>query len=264
MTSLEQLIYEVSKLDEDEVRDYLADFFHPENKNKYLNDERFSDEDFDALEVMFEDDEILNKAYEALDVSPFCLEAFVVIYKLENDVALYDFFDEFNGEEYDYDVLSDYHKYAYGMIESYYVDFLINIRNLTKAKNVLLTLIAKDNKMAESNNFRLSYIYSCLEDLDSFYKLYLDTGFTEAFSYILLLVVCLKYGDKSKAKEVYGEFLTHFKYATYVDHIWDLDDNDDDAALEMKMTMSACYSEICSVPNFFSWCSDNKEKVKES
>ena len=117
---------------------------------------------------------------------------------------------------------------------------------------VLLNLLNKDERLYEGNLFRLSYLYSCLEDLDSFYNLYLDSGFKEAFSYILLLVVCLKHGDKQKAKEVFGEFLSSFKYASYIDHIWDLDDNDDDGAVEMRMTMSACYSEICSIPNFFS------------
>ncbi len=264
MTSLDQLLYDISKTEEDDVEDFLENYFHPKKREQYMADERFEAEDYDSLEMMFQDYDLIDKAYDALDVNPFCMEAFVVVYKLESDVSLFNFFNDFNDKDFDYNSLSEYHKYVYGLIESYYVDFLINIRNLTGAKNVLLNLLNKDERLYEGNLFRLSYLYSCLEDLDSFYNLYLDSGFKEAFSYILLLVVCLKHGDKQKAKEVFGEFLSSFKYASYIDHIWDLDDNDEDGAVEMRMTMSACYSEICSIPNFFSWCEENKEGVRES
>lgn len=264
MTSIEQLLYELTKVKKDDIADYLNDFFLPEKRGQYLNDERFDDEDFLALEIMFEKEDVLVKAYKAFKRNPFCMEAFIVIYELEEDIKLYSLFKEFNKENIFFANLSPYHKHVYCLIETYYADFLINIRNLTSAKNIILNLMSKDNEDYDAHIYRLSYIYSCLEDLNSFYELYLNNDFNDLLSYLLLLVVCLKHNDNQKAKEVYDEFLSKFKYADYIDHIWDLDEENDDDAMELKMTLNACYNEISSIPYFFSWCNENKEKLKES
>jgi len=42
------------------------------------------------------------------------------------------------------------------------------------------------------------------------------------------------------------------KYSEYLDHLWDLDDKDVEQQ-EFYKCVEDCYSEISSVPGFFSW-----------
>ncbi len=264
MTSLDQFLYDLSRVEKDDLRSYLEGFFAPGKLDLYLVDERCSKEDVDAISKMFEQGDVLDKASAILDKNPFCLEAFYTFYKLEEDAPLYYYFETIASKNEMYDSLSAYHKFAYESIMTCFVNFLSDIGNVTGAINNLKVMMSKSEFLYNNNLFRLCYLYAMNEDLNNYYKLYLDTGFKDAVSYILLIVVCLKHGDRLKAKEVYHEFLSVYKYGEYIDHIWDLDDNNEDGALEVKLALKVCYDDILAIPYFFMWCADNKEKIVES
>lgn len=264
MTSLDQFLYDLSRTDKEDIKAYLESFFAPGKFDQYLIDERCSNEDSKAIEKMFQEGDVLEKASSILNKNPFCLEAFYVFYKLEEDGPLYYYFESIASRNDEYENFSDYHKFAYESIMTCFVNFLSDIGNVTSAINNLKIMMAKSDFLYTNNLFRLCYLYAMVENLDDYYKLYLDTGFKDAVSYILLIVVCLKHNDKVKAKEVYSEFLSTYKYGEYIDHIWDLEDNNEDEALEIKLALKVCYDDLLAIPYFYSFCFDNKEKLIES
>ncbi len=264
MTSLDQLLYDLSRVEKSDLRSYLESFFAPGKFDLYLIDERCAESDIGSISKMFSEGDVLQKASAILHKDPFCLEAFYVFYKLEEDAPLYYYFESIASKNDEYDSFSDYHKFAYESIMTCFVNFLSDIGNVTGAINNLKIMMAKSDSLYNNNLFRLCYLYAMVENLDDYYKLYLDSGFRDAVSYILLIVVCLKHNEKSKAKEVYMEFLSVYKYADYIDHIWDIEDNNEDEALEIKLALKVCYDDLLAIPYFFAWCYDNKEKLKES
>lgn len=264
MTSLDQLLYDLSRIEKQDIRNYLESFFAPGKFDLYLIDERCDEKDIEAISKMFSDGDVLDKANAVLNKNPFCLEAFYVFYKLEEDSPLYDYFESIASKNDEYDSFSDYKKFVYESIMTCFVNFLSDIGNITGAINNLKIMMAKNDNLYNNNLFRLCYLYAMVENLDDYYNLYLDSGFRDAVSYILLILVCLKHNDKLKAKEVYTEFLSVYKYGHYIDHIWDLDDNNEDEALEIKLALKVCYDDLLSIPYFFKWCGENKEELKES
>lgn len=264
MTSLDQFLYDLAHTEKEDIRAYLEGFFAPGKFSQYLIDERCDDEDYKSIELMFQEGDVLEKASSILNKNPFCLEAFYVFYKLEEDLPLYYYFESIAKRDDEYENFSDYHKFVYESIITCFINFLSDIGNISSAINNLKIMMSKSDVLYNNNLFRLCYLYAMVENLDDYYDLYLSTGFKDAVSYILLIVVCLKHNDTLKAKEVYLEFLNTYKYGEYIDHIWDLEDNNEDEALEIKLALRVCHDDLLAVPYFYSWCLDNKEKIVES
>ncbi len=264
MTSLDQFLYDLAHTEKEDIRAYLEGFFAPGKFSQYLIDERCDDKDYKSIEMMFQEGDVLEKASSILNKNPFCLEAFYVFYKLEEDLPLYYYFESIAKRDDEYENFSDYHKFVYESIITCFINFLSDIGNISSAINNLKIMMSKSDALYNNNLFRLCYLYAMVENLDDYYDLYLSTGFKDAVSYILLIVVCLKHNDTLKAKEVYLEFLNTYKYGEYIDHIWDLEDNNEDEALEIKLALRVCHDDLLAVPYFYSWCLDNKEKIVES
>ena len=62
-----------------------------------------------------------------------------------------------------------------------------------------------------------------------------------------------------KAREVLIDMFDNIEYGTYLDHVWDLDENDPKQKRFMEI-VNDCYEDLSSVPTFFSWVNKTREK----
>ena len=162
-------------------------------------------------------------------------------------------------ENNNYADLSVYHKYCYLRILDLYVDFLLDIYNITRAIKVQRLLVAFNNNMYQKDITRLAFMYSVLENWKDLYQLYLNNDF-DAYEYLLLLVVLLKHEEEYKAREVLIEMFDKIEYSTYLSHLWDLDLNDEKQKAFYDV-VEDCYSDISSIPDFFSFVASVQESL---
>ena len=148
---------------------------------------------------------------------------------------------------------------CYLRIMDFYVDFLLDLHNMTKALRIQKLIIRLSNHADHKAISRLSFIFSILEDDLQFYRLYLDHPFT-AYDYLLLLITLLKHEDEIKAKEVLIDMFAQIPESTYLDHLWDLD-MEDEQQKKFYQVIEDCYDEISSIPSFFSWVNEIREKI---
>lgn len=262
MLSFEQLQYETGKKENEELEEYLVNFFEVNNFDKYFISELANEEERKDIRAMFEDnEEILERAEIIQERNKLCLEAFYVCFCLEEETTLNSMFNEIYTITNKYKSLSPYEKICLINILELYITFLLDIGNITRGIKVANKICELENRYSDLNIVRLSYMYSLIEDAKGFFDLYTKTSFDEIPPYLLLIVTLLKHDEESKAKEVLNELIDKFKYADFIDHVWELDDNHEIEAEEFKNAMEMCFNELCSIPNFFSWCSENKEKI---
>ncbi len=246
-----------------DLEDYLTDFFDKSNLDDYQIDDLANDKQKEAIAKMFGNDDIFLRADSVLFENNFCLEAFYVYYCLSDDLAISFYFNSMFSKLINYDSLDSYEKKAIKIILEYYAMFLNDIHNITGAIDVLESLESIINDGSFYND-RLAILFSEIEELDKFYNLYLKDGFLTIGSYILLIIVCLKHNDEIKAKGVFTNLLDDHPICQYIDHVWDLDNDDGEEAKMLKNALDFCYPSIYSLPYFFSWCEQNKETSLKS
>lgn len=260
MLSFEQLINDITKTKQ-APKEYLLNFFTKDNFKKY---EIINNPDKDqkkAIKLMFESKkELLDRVNASLKYDPFCLEAFFVYFVLSEDIYVNYRFEAFYNEMNEFGDLDDHQKYNYLRIMQFYVEFLIDIHNFTRAIKVQKMLIRLRNSQNISDLHRLSYLYYEIEDSDEFYRLYASDEFDE-YMYLLLIVTLLKNDESLKAKEVLLEMFEKIEYSTYLDHLWDLN-LDDPVQKKFYSTVESNYSLINCIPDFFSWVNMIKENNK--
>ena len=265
MLSFDQLIYETQGLENEELEKYLVNFFTPNNYDDYLIDPACNeDEKMDIYDMFHNTEDILVRALMILDKSPLCLEANYVNYLLNEETMVDVWFNTLMHKSGEYNGFSEYGRYAYIRLLNIYAQFLMDIHNVTFAIKVIKRIIQLEGRCSDDNIAKLAYMYSILEKDDEFYELYLNEEFNEMAPYLLLIVVLLKHEEELKAREVLSDFIDRFKYGDYIDHIWELDSNESEEAIALRSAIDICFEEICSVPYFFSWCFDNKEKKLRS
>lgn len=261
MANLLQLASEINDLYDDELVDYLEDFFGSDKLSQYSFDSLQNKKEKESSSKMFGDDDVIERAVNLLDEDNYCLEAFYVFYRTTDDYSLYLYFDKMFNQMDKYKKLSKYKKFAYKQIIDNYVSFFIELENYTQAIAVQLNIIEKLEVCGNLELSRLAYLFALDEDFDSLYDLYIKVGFGDEASYICLIVTALKNNEELKAIDVLNDFLGEFKYAEYLDHPWDLEKIDDADALKMNEAISVCYRFIKSVPYFMHWCKSNKKEM---
>ena len=265
MLSFEQLEYEATFKKQDELEEYLESFFVPYNLEQYIISEKANDDERRAIEDMFDDSEVLyDRAQSVVKENPLCLEAFYVCSCLLDDSTLNVMFNEVLDMAENYENLSPYGKDCLVAILKLYASFLLDISNVTSSIRIIKKVCELEGKYSDNNIVKLSYMYSLIEDDKEFYDLFLKTSFNDIHPYILLLIVLLKHQEEEKAREVLSELIDKFKYADYIDHVWDLEKVDNFEANEFKDAMEICFEDMCAIPNFFSWCKDNKQITYKS
>lgn len=257
MSNFEELVEGISNVGK-ETEAYLNGFFTKKNLKDYEIPENASRESVKAIRVMFESKkELKQRAQTAFEEDPYCLEAFFVYFILSEDIYVSYRFDAYRKEASEYADLDDYTRHCYLRIMDFYVDFLLDLHNITQAVTIQRLIARLSGKMSPRTISRLALMYSIIEDEKEFYRLYLDHEL-DCYDYLLLLVTLLKHEELMKAKEVLFDMFDKIENASYLDHLWDLDLNDQRQGAFYK-TIEDCYEEISSIPWFFSWVNELKE-----
>ena len=261
MYSFDQLVFDTRERDRQDIEKYLTEFFTPEHYDDYLVDSSCNGNEKDAIYEMFHSEgTLLLRALNVLKSEPFCLEANYVNYLLNEEPVTDACFMDIYKRRDEYDSFTDYGKYCYRKLLDLYAQFMLDIHNITFAIKIMNCLVEVEGHYSKDNIVKLSYLYALIEDKDDFYDLYIKEDFDDMVSYLLLMVVLLKHGDQLKAREVLSDFVGRFEYGDYIDHIWDIDSDTSKEAVELRTAVDMCFEEICSIPYFFTWCYENKEK----
>lgn len=244
---------------ETNIHDYLLAFFTKKNFSNYEINKDANNKQIKAIKMMFcSKKDMLDRIEDVFETDPFCFEATFAYLMISEDVYIQLRFDSFLEEVNDYADFDDYQKHNYIKILDLFVDFLLDINNITKAISVQKLIVKLTNSFSKQSVSRLAYAYFSLENYEDFYKLFAETDF-DAYEYILLIITLLKHDEKLKAQEVLLDMFDNVQYSTYLDHVWDLDENDE-VQKEFSDIVQDCYDDISSIPTFFSWVNSIREK----
>ena len=257
MINFDNLINDINE--ETKVDDYLLNFFTKQNYKDYDVSELADANQVKAIKIMFESKKsIRERIEEAFEIDPFCLEALFAYLMTSEDVFLQLRFDAYFDELDNYPSFNEYQKKCYIKILDFYVEFLLDINNVTKAINVQKMLVKLTNNFTSTAISRLAYCYYALEDADGFYRLFAEDKFG-LYEYLLCIVTLLKNDEQLKAQEVLLDMFDNVKYGTYLDHVWDLDESDPEQK-KFADTVQDNYDDLKSIPTFFSWVNKTREK----
>lgn len=257
MSNFEKLVNEIVQT-EKSPQEYLTDFFVKKNFKDYDFEQALNNNELKAIKMMFESKKELRKRAEAaLEKDSFCLEAFFTYFVLSEDIYVYYSFEDYFKNADQFSEMSPRQKQNYLRILEFFVDFLLDIHNITEAIKVHRTIMRLGNDESAYAVNRLSYMYYLIEDDKEFYRHYLNNDFDE-YDYLLLIVTLLKHHDEMKAKEVLMELMKKNEYADYLDHIWDLD-QEDPKQKQFYQLVDSMYGQLNSVLDFFGWVSKIKE-----
>lgn len=257
MAKFNDLVNKINK--NDKVEEYLLNFFSKDKYKEYEIDELCDKDQKKAIRIMFDSrKDLLERCEYAFEYDPYCIEAFFTYLMLNEDIYIQLKFDEYLDQLDSYPGLNLYEKYCYITILDLYVDFLLDIQNLTMALKMQKLIDMLTNTCDVKSIARQAFIYHNLEDDKQFYRLYTNCEFS-AYEYILLLVTLLKHEETLKAQEVLLDMYENIEYSTYLDHVFDLDENDPVQA-DLYKTVNDCYQDIMAIPTFFSWVNKTREK----
>ena len=249
---------ELSALKKEEVEPYLESFFVPENAPDYYVPEYATEAEKEAVLLFFESEKPLDeRVIEARNLDPMSIEAFFVELSLREEVLSYSIFKEYYDRLDDYDSYTVYAQENLCIIVDLFVEYLLDIHYIKGAIAVQkrLNLVPRYTK----NISRLSYLYYLIEDGDAYYDLFLNEDFEDPASYLLLINTLLKCGEQDKAREVLNDMFAYVPYSDYIDRIWELDSSIEEARV-FADAVDRCFDDLCSVPYFFTWCSQNREE----
>ena len=239
-----------------DLDEYFLKFFDKKNLKDYAMDPDLNKEEKKAVRVLFESKRSMKERAEAaFEYDPLCREAFFVYLMLTEDVFLQYRFDSYYKQADNFVDFSAHQKKSYLEILDYYIDFLDDIGNVTGAIRIA-KMKGRLDSFDESLISRLSLLYFYIEDAQEFYRLYLNHDFSFE-DYLLLVATLLKHQDENKAKEVLLEMFEHVPYSDYIDHLWDLDEKDEEQR-KVIASLESVYEYLASVPTLFSWA--NKVK----
>lgn len=257
MLSFENLVNDINE--KTKVEEYLLSFFDKKNFKEYEISDKANKDQVKAIKIMFESKKALaDRLEDAFEYDPFCVEALFTYLMISEDVFLQLRFNVYYNEASKYGGFDEYEKENYIKILDFYVDFLLDICNVTKAIVVQKLIVKLTNKYTNKAVSRLAYAYYGIEEDNDFYRLYCESEFG-AYEYLLLLVTLLKHDEDIKAQEVLMDMFKNIKYAIYLDHVWDLDENDPEQKA-FADTVEDCFDDLNSIPTFFSWVNKIREK----
>lgn len=241
------------------VDEYLLNFFTKKNFKEYEINENANKSQVKAIKVMFESKKKMGeRIQDAFAYDPFCIEALFAYLMISEDVFLQLRFNTYYDEASKYGSFDEYQKHCYLVILDLYVEFLLDINNVTKAIEIQRLIIKLTNNISEKSVSRLAYAYYSLENCDDFYRLYTEAKF-DLYAYLLLMVTLLIHDEKLKAQEVLLDMFENIEYGTYLDHVWDLDETDPKQK-QFQDIVHDCFDDLKCVPTFFSWVNKTREK----
>ena len=234
-----------------DVEEYFKEFFVKDNCKEYKMIEGASKKEIKALKVLFESKrDLLVRVEDAFKLDPLCPEAMFVYHYLADEMYVFDRYEAYYDQKDEYADFTYHQKFSYIQILDLYVEFLLDIQNMTYALKVQKLIIKLTNQMNAIALNRFSFIYNYIENWQDAYRLYLDNDF-DAYDYLLLLVTLLKHDEKQKAREVLLDMLKNIEDAEYIDHIWELSEKS-----KFFIAVNNCYDQLQGVPLFFPWASE--------
>ncbi|MCR4855413.1 MAG: hypothetical protein K5908_04515 [Erysipelotrichaceae bacterium] len=246
--------------DDEGYEEYLLNFFQKKNLKGYSIAKDAGPDSVKAIRTMFESRKPLQERVDlAFSYDPLCLEAFFVYFIMTEDVFLDYRFRSYYEQIGSYGDLGSYQRAAFIRIMEYYTEFLLDIRNYTRAAKVQRTITRLTNRLDRHNCDRLAVFYARLEEADDFYRLYTEAEDFSVNAYIMLVVTLLKHDDERRAKEVANDMFDHIELSSYIDHLWDLDYSDP-AQKEFYEAVENSYEYIRSIPDFFTFMNIVREK----
>lgn len=262
MTNYEQLVKGVEN--SKNLEEYFLDFFTKDNLKNYEINSELSPYEVKAVKHLFKSKKDLrDRIDEALEMDALCMEALFAYMMLTEDLFL-----SYRFEHYYKEVVPQYYeltkrqKNDFIVFMEYYLDFLIDISNITKAIKVLKTIIKITNDHSEKYISKLAKLYHYNEDVEGLYRLYQYNEFTFK-DYLLLLLTLLKHEDENRAKDILSDMFEKIEYSEYIDHIWEIDE-DDPKQKQIATQIEELYDDLLAVPDFFSWISRIKEGSHDS
>lgn len=234
---------------EDAIAFFNKFFAKRENMDAYIHQYRLKTNEVDALERLFDKDDLYTRITDALDYDPYCYEAFLMLtkYQNEDEDRLYDLLSR----KYE-EICKETHFTEHGrdnavLIANMYADFL----NYTQETRT--SLIVQD-KIVELNGefdpvllLRYIYSYSATNDTKALYELF--TKYNQYFTYIefhlTLLEVFLRNNDDIDAIEVLEDLCE--KIPDFIDN------SDGDIRIASKYL-----SDVQMVPELEEWILRNK------
>lgn len=263
MAEYKDLIKETNDIPDDKLLSYFTDFFRAENYQDYSSIEEPTGKQEQALAVLFEEDkELADRVGEALALDPFCIEALFIDLCMAPPVYIYRNFNDLFVRKEQYESFDKRQKSCFLAAMVMFVDFLFEIANIHKALSVLTAYCATVGEYSSNSLIRFGYLYTSLEDAESFFDMYHNFEFDEPVLYILLLIVLLKNERQAEAQEVYLDFMEVFPYAEKLGSIYELDGNSDEEAMRMVAAYDACDTIVASLPYFGEWCRLNSVQKK--
>ena len=242
-----------------EALSFFEGYFTRAGLKEYVIDEAADKDSIKAIKTMFTSKKDLRERCDvAFSYDPLCLEAFFVYYVLAEDIYVSYRLDAYYQELVSFADLPAYNQRCYLRILEFYVEFLMDVGNFTKGIKVERQLRKMAPQYCKGKTNRLSFMYSQIEEADDFYRFYLDEEF-DTYDYLLLIVTLLKHDDRIRAKEVTQDMFQNIEYASYLDHLWDLDMNDP-AQKKFYQTVDDAYDFIKGVPDFFTFINVVREK----
>lgn len=235
----------------------LNEFFAIHNYDSYIKEQKnINALHKHALKILFDENsiaELTERCSEAILIYPLCFEAFYVAYYLYDSLSFYYFSleiinDAIDDYQNDYDINNLVNIYL--LLSSFFIDIKNNhesINMLDKAsrhvsKDVLLT--------------RYLIAYSFCENDEDMMDLYNTVPFINAKDYILLITCLLKNNKQSLARDVYYQMLDRIKYADLLSRPNEIEDIEDQDAINLLNDVDSCFELIESVPYFFSFISE--------
>lgn len=263
MADYKELIKDTNDIADDKLLDYFEDFFRAENFSNYNSIETATGKQAEALATLFkEEEELSDRVAAALALDPFCIEALFIDLCLAPPVYIYRNFNDLFVRREQYAAFDQRQKSCFLAAMVMFVDFLFEIANIHKALKVLEAYCQAVGEYSDNSLIRFGYLYTSLEDAESFLKMYHDFEFREPVLYILLLVVLLKNERQTEAQELYQDFVEVFPYAKSLGNIYELDGNNDEGAMRIAAAYDACEGIVASLPYFAEWCRLNQVQQK--
>lgn len=257
MSNFDELVAGIST--ETKVDEYLLKFFTKKNFKEYEIQGEPDKKQLKAIKIMFESRKSLaDRIEDAFHQDPFCTEAVFSNIMISEDVFIQLRFNAYMKALNEYPRFNEYRKRCFIKMLNFYVEFLLDIYNCTKAIEIQKLVVKLTNKYSGKSVSKLAYAYFITENAEEFYKLYTETDF-DTYDYLLLMVTLLKHDDDLRAQEVLLDMYKNIEYGTYLDHVWDLDLNDPKQK-EFHDIVNDCFEDIKSIPTFFSWVNRKREK----
>ena len=129
-----EVINNLIELEDDDLLDFCDGFFaEAENYEAYVSGEVLNEYETKALSTLFGDGEIFYKAARALTIDHCCLEAILLLSKLEDDEDLIDYFEECYRN---IDINCKHTRHSDNNISIFvnmYIDMLVGVRDFAKA-----------------------------------------------------------------------------------------------------------------------------------